>query len=627
MAMFDEITELLTGGDNIKSLSGALGGDEAATRTAATAAVPLLLGGMQKRTSSPAGAQALFDLAANNDGSVLNNVEDLFTGSDANGLGSTLVGSVLGGRRNDVEATLASSSGLSLGSIARFLPMVALLITGYLGRKQSSENLDRDGLSSALSAERQELEDVGFGQWLGLLDGGDPVQDDRGFQSGLTKIAGLGSMGLLGAGAAKAVAKPSVDIPSAPKVAAPAIDTTRTVTSVPASKTEIRLPSADTAPARPVAPASSLQTTRHDPISTLNRPPYGAEEEPKGRGWLRWLLPLLLVGLLGLLIWGCMNRGGDEDATTTIAPTVETEAPTAEADPDPTAVPTEVPTAEPAPDPTAVATEEPAPEPTAVPVPEGYIRGRNLATAQDTGVFNTLLDAIDAAGLTAALEADGPNTILAPIDSAFDLLPADLRSEVLSNPDLLAQVLSYHVIPGNVNVGELETGTVAALDGSELFFNLDGFQPKVNGATIIDEDLLTANGTIQTIDRVLIPPTLIGQTGLTVNEALSLDPIQFEVGSADLTDKGRTVLDGTVAYLASTPSRFEIGGHTDDDGSDEDNQSLSQARAETVLSYLVESGLDGTRFTAVGYGEANPIESNDTDAGKQANRRIEFVAR
>jgi OOP family OmpA-OmpF porin len=71
--------------------------------------------------------------------------------------------------------------------------------------------------------------------------------------------------------------------------------------------------------------------------------------------------------------------------------------------------------------------------------------------------------------------------------------------------------------------------------------------------------------------------------------------------------------------------RMEIGGHTDAQGSEEGNRTLSQTRAEAVLLALQGRQVDVSALTAVGYGESRPIADNETEVGREANRRIEFT--
>ena len=100
--------------------------------------------------------------------------------------------------------------------------------------------------------------------------------------------------------------------------------------------------------------------------------------------------------------------------------------------------------------------------------------------------------------------------------------------------------------------------------------------------------------------------------------------VEFDSDSAELTDKGRTVLDELIAALEAAPGQILIAGHTDYQASQEYNLELSQRRAEAVRDYFVANGLDTGRFVIRGYGETEPIASNDTEEGRQRNRRTEF---
>lgn len=111
----------------------------------------------------------------------------------------------------------------------------------------------------------------------------------------------------------------------------------------------------------------------------------------------------------------------------------------------------------------------------------------------------------------------------------------------------------------------------------------------------------------------------------TALDDIDLQGITFESGSAEITAEGRAVLDEAVAVLANAIGvTVEVGGHTDNAGGAASNQRLGQARAESVVTYLVDGGVEVAILTAVGYGEEQPIADNATPEGREQNRRIEF---
>lgn len=111
-----------------------------------------------------------------------------------------------------------------------------------------------------------------------------------------------------------------------------------------------------------------------------------------------------------------------------------------------------------------------------------------------------------------------------------------------------------------------------------------------------------------------------------VNAVISQTKIIFTPASAELATTARPVLDALAAILTKCPPmKLEIGGHTDSQGSEDGNKKLSHDRAESVLLALQGRRVDTSGMTAVGYGEAAPIADNETEAGREANRRIAFV--
>jgi uncharacterized surface protein with fasciclin (FAS1) repeats len=130
-----------------------------------------------------------------------------------------------------------------------------------------------------------------------------------------------------------------------------------------------------------------------------------------------------------------------------------------------------------------------------------------IATAAAAGGFETLLKALEAAGLTETLKGEGPFTVFAPNDEAFAELPDEALAELLEedNKRDLIELLSRHVMAGNVTSADIEgqTLTPEALSGDILEIDAtDGVY--VNEATVISADILCSNGVIHVIDAVLM---------------------------------------------------------------------------------------------------------------------------
>lgn len=107
---------------------------------------------------------------------------------------------------------------------------------------------------------------------------------------------------------------------------------------------------------------------------------------------------------------------------------------------------------------------------------------------------------------------------------------------------------------------------------------------------------------------------------------LVLKGVNFETGSAALTEESYSILDEVIEGLKDNKEvELEIRGYTDDRGAASANQKLSERRANTVMQYLINAGIEATRLNAAGYGEKDPIASNKTEEGRAQNRRIEFV--
>ena len=111
-----------------------------------------------------------------------------------------------------------------------------------------------------------------------------------------------------------------------------------------------------------------------------------------------------------------------------------------------------------------------------------------------------------------------------------------------------------------------------------------------------------------------------------LDSLLSQDIVEFDPASAQLTPHGKEVLDQVAPLLAASPALLcEIQGHTDSQGNAAANMELSYRRAIETKNYLVNKGIEPERLTTKGYGDTQPIASNDTAAGRRQNRRINFV--
>lgn len=103
--------------------------------------------------------------------------------------------------------------------------------------------------------------------------------------------------------------------------------------------------------------------------------------------------------------------------------------------------------------------------------------------------------------------------------------------------------------------------------------------------------------------------------------------VLFDTNKADIKEKFTNDIKTIATFMKMNPGlKITIEGHTDNVGDDAFNQKLSEQRANAVRQYMIDKlGIDGSRLTAVGYGESKPVASNETEAGKLSNRRVQAV--
>lgn len=150
--------------------------------------------------------------------------------------------------------------------------------------------------------------------------------------------------------------------------------------------------------------------------------------------------------------------------------------------------------------------------------------------------------------------------------------------------------------------------------------NLNTSVESALGLNLIARDTTLAAGAEATPGGAPTPAA-----GAEASDVIRLDYVQFESGGATLTADSRFQLLDLAEIMKKYPQlRIELSGHTDNQGDAASNKALSQRRADAARNFLVEQGISASRLTSVGYGDTRPVDKNDTEEGRQNNRRTEF---
>lgn len=134
-----------------------------------------------------------------------------------------------------------------------------------------------------------------------------------------------------------------------------------------------------------------------------------------------------------------------------------------------------------------------------------------VQTATDSSNLTTLVKAVQAADLVGTLNGQGPFTVFAPDNNAFNKLPAGTVDNLLKpeNKEQLRSILTYHVVAGNIRSGDLKDGqTVTTVNGQTLMVKISNGKPMINNANVVTADVSASNGTVHIIDTVLMPTNL-----------------------------------------------------------------------------------------------------------------------
>ena len=158
---------------------------------------------------------------------------------------------------------------------------------------------------------------------------------------------------------------------------------------------------------------------------------------------------------------------------------------------------------------------------------------------------------------------------------------------------------------GNAPIGAVLGGVVGGVAGNVIGRNMDKQAKEI---------------------KETLPGAEVERVGEGIKVTLKENMVNFAFDKSDLQPLAKANLDKLAEVLINNPdTNINIYGYTDSKGTDEYNLSLSDRRAASVKAYLISKGIASTRMNTMGMGEASPIASNDTEAGRAQNRRVEFA--
>lgn len=207
----------------------------------------------------------------------------------------------------------------------------------------------------------------------------------------------------------------------------------------------------------------------------------------------------------------------------------------------------------------------------------------------------------------------------APVDlrRAQDRL-AQARQALSAGDGELAEHLAY-LAQRHAEIGRVHADTAAAnARADELADTRDRLQNRARDAVVTLQQ--------RQIERLRQQLEELNPRQTERGITLTLSNVLFRFDSAELTDAAQQPLDRLAAFLRQYPDQgVSIEGHTDSIGPADYNRELSRQRAQSVADAMAARGIDRLRMTVTGYGETKPIASNETQAGRRQNRRVEFV--
>jgi outer membrane protein OmpA-like peptidoglycan-associated protein len=208
-----------------------------------------------------------------------------------------------------------------------------------------------------------------------------------------------------------------------------------------------------------------------------------------------------------------------------------------------------------------------------------------------------------------------------------DAAAGPVGRDTSANTDVLmhAEILSWSRSRGLFAGLSLEGSTLRPDESEDTKL----YGEKVTNEQIFHGDLRIPNGArplVAELNRYGVETNGDVGTSLRNKGRVTLSNVHFETGKADIVADSEAALNDAVAALKEHPDwNIRVEGFTDNVGSKEANLKLSSDRADAVMNWLAEHGIDRSRLSAKGYGESRPVASNSTERGRAKNRRVELV--
>jgi transforming growth factor-beta-induced protein len=237
-----------------------------------------------------------------------------------------------------------------------------------------------------------------------------------------------------------------------------------------------------------------------------------------------------------------------------------------------------------------------------------------VETAEANGSFSTLVTALTAADLVDTLKGTGPFTVFAPTDAAFNALPAGLLDSLLANTTALTQVLTYHVVSGELMASDVTNlMSVTTLQGGSLPITTTDGQVKIGIATITQTDIKCSNGVIHVIDTVLVPNKIMNIVQSA--QYYSFSTLVTALQAANLV----STLEGTGPFTVFAPTNAAFAALPEGtlDGLLDDIPSLTAVLTYHVVpGYLLASDVLATTSLTTVQGQTLTIT---TEGGPKVN--------